>query len=159
MIRTSRGKMTAAHCEAIRILEAKHRLKIVKKEVQPTIKFLAELAIMLYSVLGKLTISEAYQVWIIAHQYGVVNGAMFQMQSDISYWYGVNAFGLSDQHLSALNANLPRVKAQSRLHDGNFSARDPQAVFDLVMTAYNDEQMALEARAEAIKSLMKKEGQ
>jgi hypothetical protein len=58
-----------------------------------------------------------------------------------------------------LNANLPRVKAQSRLHDGNFSARDPQAVFDLVMTAYNDEQMALEARAEAIKSLMKKEGQ
>ncbi|MEM6693005.1 MAG: hypothetical protein AAF664_26485 [Planctomycetota bacterium] len=127
-------------------LESRHRLKSVDQEIRPTAEFLREVAKENDS--GSST--SAYIAWIKDHQAIRRHATESEIQADVTFWYGINAFELSEDQLTALWANLPRVKAQKTLMEGHFNPKDYNGVFDLVMLATGDEREALKARAKSM---------
>lgn len=57
----------------------------------------------------------------------------------------------------SLWANLPRVQAQQRILDGGFDPTDWEGIHELYMTAYDDEQLARDARLRSLKTLVRQE--
>lgn len=56
-----------------------------------------------------------------------------------------------------LLTNLPRLTCQRMIHEGRYDEHDYEAVYDLYMHAYGDEQLAREKRLEAMWRLIKTE--
>lgn len=117
--------------------------------------FLKKLAMLLSVHFQKtLTIAEAWQVWKAACTVEEWLRTQAKIVADVSFWYGIDATKLSDRKLTALNANLPRVKAQQQLENGNFDAADFEYVYNLTLLAFEDEQRALDARANSMRALI-----
>jgi hypothetical protein len=156
MIKTNLGKLTLADFLEIQNIEHQSRLQTnSKNEIKPTIAFLQAIATMLSRRLGKVvSATQAWQVWIACYSMSEWLRTSMQANADISAWYGIDTVELSETELAGYHANLPRIKAQQRLESGNFDHTDPQSVFDLTMLAYDDEPMALQARANAIRAAM-----
>jgi len=56
-----------------------------------------------------------------------------------------------------LELNLPRVQAQQRIADGKIDSRDWDAVYDIVLEAYGDKELAERERLEAMKRVVREE--
>lgn len=51
-------------------------------------------------------------------------------------------------------ANLPRVKAQRTIFEGKLDGFDHDGIYNLYMTAYDDEQIATQARTDFLNRLV-----
>jgi hypothetical protein len=51
-------------------------------------------------------------------------------------------------------ANLPRVKAQRTIFEGNLEGFDHDGIYNLFLTAYDDEQIATDARTDFLNRLV-----
>ncbi len=63
---------------------------------------------------------------------------------------------MSGPEQAMLAANMPRLKAQKRLDEGDLSTMHPDDLYDLVMTATGNENLANDYRANAIKATWKR---
>lgn len=89
----------------------------------------------------------AWQVWWAVFERIDAIREQTQVAADIAFWYGINPFGLNDEQAIGLRANLPRVRAQQTLHEGNYRETDYEAVYQLTLLATGDEQLARKAWA------------
>lgn len=154
MLKFSKGSLTVSQMASIDSIERKHNLpKNEHNHVSPTIEFLKAVATEL-SHWGKVSLSEAWQVWIAIHQYRSERQKQESESAELAFWYGINPYGLTEQRRAGLVLNLPRVKAQQQLESGNFDALNYEAVYDLTKLATGDEEQALAARAESLKLLI-----
>lgn len=119
--------------------------------IRPTVQFIKDLATMLSERWGKpVTPTQAWQVWIAAAVIETRADERGREDAELAFWYGVNPFSLSERQRETLYFNLPRIKAQHQLSNQHYDPTDYHGVYDLVMMAYDDEAMALEARSDAI---------
>lgn len=77
-----------------------------------------------------------------------------ERDADIAAWYGIDATKLSGDAKVGLYANLGRVKAQKRIHEGSFDPTDYKGVYALYLAAFDDEQLASKAAANAAELLV-----
>lgn len=75
-----------------------------------------------------------------------------ELNAELAFWYHIDPFGLDGNQKLGLKANLARVKAQHRIHCGNYDAEDYRGVYELFLTAYGDEQVARKARLRALEN-------
>lgn len=138
--------------DACKRAEAKHKLTHVDGKVQPTGKFLATLAAELSKALGVPTLPKyaAWQVWITAFALYEQLATKHATDAELAFWYKINPFTLTDEQKLALSANLARVKAQDRMHRGDYDPGDYKGVYNLVLLATGDETQAVQARANAM---------
>lgn len=74
------------------------------------------------------------------------------------YWYrGINVFALTKEQQAGLRFNLPRVKAQQQIFDGNTRGLDHQGVHDLYLRAFGDKQRAEQARTSFLEQFVKQQ--
>lgn len=132
--------------ETINKLEAQAGLKPESKT--PTPMLLKLISAWLASMgAGECTAAVAWQVWWLAYEAADAYRKHFQVEAELSFWYKLDAFRLSDPQKIGLRENLSRVKAQSKLENGQFDPLDHIAVYNLYLAATGDEAQALKARA------------
>lgn len=73
----------------------------------------------------------------------------YERDAELAYWYGVDPSGWDEGKKAAYLWNLPRVKCQQMIQDGNYNPSDYRGVEALYMTAFGDQQMANKARRAA----------
>lgn len=129
----------------IREIESRHSLPVRNGLVHPTRAFLGELATAIGS-----TVTGAYQAWVVVAELVDRVAEAERESAEIAFWYGVNPFNLSARGRLGLVANLDRMKAQGRLHEGNFDPSDWDGVYDLVLLATGNRSLAAKARGDAI---------
>lgn len=96
------------------------------------------------------TRSMAWQVWWAIYERIDLIRRHFQKETELAFWYSVDPFQLSETQKIGLAANLDRVKAQSRLHHGQYNPADYEGVYNLTLLATGDEAKARRARADAM---------
>jgi hypothetical protein len=72
-----------------------------------------------------------------------------ELSAELAFWYGVDPYRLTAEQQIGLRANLPRMKAQDRIHRGDFDATDYRGVYELFLAAYDDEEVAQRAQSQA----------
>tara|TARA_R110000803_G_scaffold189560_1_gene252062 strand:+ start:455 stop:943 length:489 start_codon:yes stop_codon:yes gene_type:complete len=155
MIETALGTISMGDLKEMQGLERKSKLPVKDKVVKPTVSYLKAVAEYFEQAWGKpVTVSQAYQIWIGSYVVQEVESQRQVFHADVSAWYGINPFELAPAELLGLHGNLPRIKAQQRIESQNFDATNFEAVEQLFLAAYDDEQLALEARNQAIKANM-----
>ena len=77
-----------------------------------------------------------------------------ELEAELTFWYGINAFELTDDQKLGLMANLSRVQAQQLIHLGKFDNTDPKAVYDLFADAFNAD-AAERAKAASARQLVR----
>ena len=120
------------------------------KTSKPTVALLDALVAWLETKGIQATRTVAWAVWWSLYEYLDQLAKRTAVMSDIAFWYGVDPFALDRESRTALWANLPRVKAQSQLHDGKFDSTNYKQVYQLVLQATGDEQQARKAQADAL---------
>lgn len=70
--------------------------------------------------------------------------------AEIAFWFHINPATLTTEEKIGLLSNLPRVQAQSTLHEANFSGSDYEYVYHLTLLATGDEAQAAKARSIAL---------
>lgn len=99
--------------------------------------------------MGYETTTSAYYNFVVHEQYRAKLRKDTQQDADIAAWYNVNPFQLSEDQKLGLIENLPRVKAQKRINEGNYDLSDSQEVYELFLLATGSEQAAEQARIDA----------
>ena len=118
---------------------------------RPTEEFLAQVAAWLHARgLKNCTLTSAWQLWRIASDRIARLRTEASHLADLAYWYGINPWQLTDNQQATLHANLMRVQAQQRVESGKFDPTDYRGVHDLILLAYDDEELALAYQAEAL---------
>jgi uncharacterized membrane protein len=95
------------------------------------------------------TASVAWQVWWLSYEMADALRKRFQIEAELTFWYKIDAFKLTDLQKIGLRENLTRVKAQTKLENGQFDPLDHIAVYNLYLAATGDEAQALLARAKS----------
>lgn len=67
----------------------------------------------------------------------------------MAFWFHVDPGRLTAYEKIGYRANLERVKAQDRIHRGDFDQGDYLGAYDLYMTAYGDPELAMKAKCNA----------
>lgn len=117
----------------------------------PTIELLELVATWAKARFGvKLSLTAAWQVWWAICELILKTRIAHQRIADIGAWLHIDATELSDDQLFGLTANLARVKAQSKLHTGQFDPLDFNQVFELTLLATGNEKEAKEARYKSL---------
>ena len=62
--------------------------------------------------------------------------------AELTYWYRCDVGAMPPNRQLGLLANLPRIQAQARIFDGGVDDEDFEAVYQLWLTAYGDEELA-----------------
>jgi hypothetical protein len=75
----------------------------------------------------------------------------------LSHDYGFYVGGLTWEQQLGLELNLPRIQARKTIESGNYDPHDWDAVYDLWLDAYDDEQSADAARLKSMYMVMRKE--
>lgn len=96
------------------------------------------------------TRSAAWQVWWAVYERIDHLRKATQLNAELAYWFHVDPFGMTDEQRLGLIANLPRMKAQSTLHNGKFNGADYNYVYHLTLLATGDKSQAQRARADAL---------
>ena len=120
------------------------------KTSRPTIELLDSLVVWLESLGVSVSRTTAWAVWWAIYEHVDRIAKRSAILADIAFWYGVDPFNLDADSRTALWANLPRVKAQSQLHDGKFDSTNYKQVYQLVLQATGDEDQAYKAQADAL---------
>lgn len=119
-------------------------------QMTPTPLLLALIATWLESMgITRCTPSIAWQVWWLAYEMAAFYRKHFEVEAELSFWYSLDAFRLSEQQKVGLRENLVRVKAQYKLENGQFDPMDHIGVYNLTLSATGDEAAAVRARAHA----------
>ncbi|XZE18818.1 hypothetical protein SH449x_004123 [Pirellulaceae bacterium SH449] len=105
---------------------------------------------------GVQTVSEAWQVWTFLDAWLDQIAQRNRIRADIAYWFGINAFELSDEQIIALRENLPRVRAQKTIEDGKYDPTDFERVYQLFLQAFDDENLARKRQTESFKLYLQK---
>jgi len=92
----------------------------------------------------------AWQVWWAIYERIDLIRRHYQIEAELAFWYGVDAFALTEHEKIGLVANIDRVKAQSRLHHGQFNPQDYEGAYNLTLLATGDETKARRAKADAM---------
>lgn len=79
----------------------------------------------------------------------------YRAECELSFWYHVDARTLSHGERIGYYANLNKVKAQSRIHQGMIS-ENPDDVYNQFMLAFDDENMAKEAASRALEKIVER---
>lgn len=154
MIQTSKGKISV---ELFRRLERIDRDlgKVVDEIRKPTIEMLRAMVAILGDEFGRpFTATEAYQVWVAVFRLQWQWAQKHQTAIEVSFTYGIDATKLSDSEIVAYHARIPQMNARKRIQEGRYNPSDFEGVFNLYMIAFNDEELALKARANAIRANM-----
>lgn len=155
MITFRQGSLTIRDMQEIDKIENESGLDSKTDSVSPTILFLQSVAVVLSEKWDcVVTVSMAWQVWSAGHHYRSVLQKKHSEMADVAFWYGVDPYKMHPNKVAGLVLNLGRVKCQKRLEENNFDPYDYQGAYDLVMNAYGDEDMALEARSNSLKMLI-----
>lgn len=158
MIRFSRGNIDVERYDEINRLERKSCLAEVDGHRVPNVEFIESLATLLSQWWKtRIDASQAWQVWIALDEIYTAIGKQNRIAAEIGYWYGIDPFRLNSDQIYGLHANLNRLQAQQRLKDGNYDPYDFEAVYDLTMVAFDDDSIAIKARSESMKLLVKRE--
>lgn len=93
-----------------------------------------------------ISASAAWQLWWAICEVLERQRKACEELADIGAWMNIDASKLSEEKLIGLRANLPRVRAQQALQQGQYDPSDYEAVYKLVKLATGDEVQAREAR-------------
>jgi len=155
MIKTSIGTLTLQDWLEIKKIERQAKLPKDGDFLKPTIGFLRGVQEYLSkTLLKKVSVTQSLQSW---YALGIAYASLANRQTlkaDVSFWFNLDVTKLSDDELTGYYGNLPRVKAQQRLELGNYDVTDFEAAYNLTMLAYDDEEIAVQARNGAIKAKM-----
>ncbi|MFN8742024.1 MAG: hypothetical protein ACK5YR_19020 [Pirellula sp.] len=106
--------------------------------------------------IGAKTVSEAWQIWTALDEWLDHISQRNRIRADIAYWFGINAFELTDVQILSLRENLPRVRAQKTIEDGNYDPTDYERVYQLFQQAFDDENLARKRQTESFKLYLQK---
>ncbi|MFN7841407.1 MAG: hypothetical protein ACK5N9_06735 [Pirellula sp.] len=106
--------------------------------------------------IGAETVSEAWQIWTVLDAWMDHISQRNRIRADIAYWFGINAFELTDVQILSLRENLPRVRAQKTIEDGNYDPTDYERVYQLFLQAFDDENLARKRQTESFKLYLQK---
>lgn len=106
--------------------------------------------------IGAKTVSEAWQIWTALDEWLERNSQRNRIRADISFWFGINAFDLTNDQILSLRENLPRVRAQKTIEDGNYDPTDYERVYQLFLQAFDDENLARKRQTESFKLYLQK---
>ena len=73
----------------------------------------------------------------------------YEKAAEIGHWLNIDATEINSARRLALWQNIPRIKAQQRIANGQFDGTDYQGVYHLVLLATGDEAQARKAQADA----------
>lgn len=124
---------------------------------QPNWALLAKVGDWLSQFGVQATQSVAWQVWWLVYEAIDRMRKAAELEAELSYWYGINAFVLSREQKIGLVANLPRVRAQKQLAEGRYSSIDHQHIYHLTLLATGDQQAAERARLDALERFVDRE--
>ena len=159
MIQTTLGTISLSLFDGALNLSMRHNLAKRNKMTQPTVKMLSELAAMAAKEFRRaVTVAQAWQIWKACLAFEMHALETQRQRSEVAFWYGIDPFAINDKQVAKLHCNLYRVKAQNRIHEGNYDPYDYANVYSLFLVAYDDEHRALKARAQSIEALMDRRG-
>ncbi len=139
----------------IKRIEEKFDLVATDKKIRPSVPFLNALAKELTHTLDlqeRLTSAAAWQIWLAVYRRVEIEARRYEAECDLAYWYGFNTFALTGEQKAALLANLPRVKAQDRLHSGKLGVKSAEGAYNLAKLATGSEKVALRFRGDWIEA-------
>lgn len=93
-----------------------------------------------------ISASAAWQFWWAICEVVERQRKACEELADIGAWMNIDASRLPEEKLVGLRANLPRIRAQQALQQGQFDPTDYEGVYNLVKLATGDEAQAREAR-------------
>ncbi len=117
------------------------------KTTTPTVELLQLVAAWVKQRFGLvISSSAAWQLWWAICEVVERQRKACEELADIGAWMNIDASNLPEEKLVGLRANLPRVRAQQALQQGQFDPSDYEGVYRLVKLATGDEVQAREAR-------------
>ncbi len=140
----------------IDLLEADKAFSAIESECgargpTPTAKLLGMVAEWIISQgIPQCSLSAAWQVWWAIYERIDHIRKQAEIDAEIAFWFHVNPFTLTAEQRVGLLANMPRVKAQSRLHNGQFDPTDYRGAYALTLLATGDKAQADRAKANAL---------
>lgn len=135
--------------EAMEYCETQSRMP--SKSTQPTIELLSAVATWATDRFRvNFTLTAAWQLWWAICELIEKTRKAHQRIADIGAWLHIDGTNLCEDQLFGLLSNLPRIKAQHKLHTGQFDPLKYEAVYELVLLATGNEIQAKAARAEAL---------
>lgn len=124
-----------------------------QRTVRPTVPFLQSVSKWLESqgVVG-CTISAAWQFWVGMSDYSEACRKANEPAAEIAYWFNVDPFTLTESQQLGLRENLHRMQSQETIQRGDYQATDYNAIYNLFLSAYGDENLARKMQTEAAKA-------
>lgn len=77
-----------------------------------------------------------------------------RVNAEIAGWLNIDATKLDEESRVGLYANIGRIKAQRRIHEGSYDPTDFKGVYSLFLTAFDDERIAQDAAVNAAERLV-----
>jgi len=74
-----------------------------------------------------------------------------EQRASVAAFYHTDPFQLDTGELVGLLANIGKLRAQERIRRGEFDRADYEGVYDLYLSAYEDEEIAQQAMEAAAK--------
>ncbi len=159
MLKTNVGTLTFHDFKAIADLERKAKLPIDDGRVEPTESLLESIVDYFKREKAKtITPTQAYFAWLALYWQKESEGERTKLKAEVSHWFHFDTSNYSEKELLGYHANIPRVKAQKQIAEHKYDATDFESVYNLFMLAFDDEELAVEARNQSIKSHMKQQG-
>ena len=78
-----------------------------------------------------------------------------ELVADVSHCYSFDASQLDRETLAGFAANMPRVRAQEMLAEGDFDPTDYEGIYRVTLAATGNIESANRARTQAMKALVK----
>ena len=123
--------------------------------IVPTIEFLQEVVKwMKKQGLSDATPTAAWHLWKVVQETSSRARVSEEPSAEVAYWYGIDPYTISESTQLGLLENLPKMIAQERIYNGNYSPSDPRGVYALFMAAFDDENVARKAQLDAAKALV-----
>lgn len=80
-----------------------------------------------------------------------------EVTARLSFFYGFDVSSVEPETRLGLELNLPGLLAQKRIEDGQYDPDDYDAIYDLFMDAYGDDEIALNAQIESMRRVVRRE--
>lgn len=159
MLKTNVGTLTFNDLERITRIERKAKLPVNEGKVQPTESLLKNIVGYFKSEKTQtITMTQAYYAWLALYWQKEFEGERKKLRSEVSHWFHFDTNNYSEKELLGYYANIPRVRAQKQIAEHKYDATDFESVYNLFLMAFDDEELAVEARNQSIKAHMKQQG-
>ena len=159
MLNTNVGTLTFHDLKSITEIERKAKLPVNEGKVEPTESLLNSIVSYFKSEKTQtITLTQAYYALLALYWQKESEGERKILKSAVSFWFHFDTSNHSDKELLGYYANIPRVRAQKQIAEHKYDATDFESVYNLFILAFDDEELAVEARNQSIKSRMKQQG-